>query len=163
MKNKISETIKNVRIALGQTSKGVYRLDRITDSFSLSSSINSKASALQAVKRDLIDKTKQLYDEILKITESLPRRIIFHKKRTALIKELMQLEVDAKAAVKVLEDQINKEQSQRQNRGNDEIKKFQERCNERKQQIGLDRDRKLSALNTERTNSEKAHSEAIKN
>lgn len=162
VKEKISETIKNVRVALGQTSKGAYRLDRITDSFSLSSTVKDHSSALQAVKRELIDKAKQLYEEILRITESLPRKIIFHKKRTALIKELMQLETDANAAVKVLEDQINKEQLQRQNKGNDEIKRFRDKCNERKQQIGLERDRKITALNTERSNSEKSYSEALK-
>ena len=162
VKDKISEIIKNVRVALGQTSKGVHRLDRITDSFTLTSSIKDKSAALQAVKKDLIEKAKQLYDEILRITESLPRKIIFHKKRTALIKELMQLETDAKSAVKVLEDQINKEQLKRQNKGNDEIRRFREQCNERKQQIGVERDRKLAALNTERANSEKTYSEALK-
>lgn len=162
VKDRISETIKNLQVALGKTSKGVYRLDRITASFSLSSVIKDKSAALQAVRIDLIDKAKRIYDEILRITESLPRKIIFHKKRTALIKELLQLESDAKVALQMLEDLINKEQLQRQNNGNEEVKRFREQCNERKQKIGLERDRKLAALNAERATVEKNNSDSLK-
>lgn len=162
VRDEISENINDVRVALGKTSKGVHKLDRITDSFSLSSTIKDKTAALQAVKSDLVDDAEELYYEILRITKSLPRKIIFHKKRTALIKELMQLEKDAKDAVQVLEDYINKEQLQRQNRGQEDIRRFREQCNERKQQIGSERDRKLAALNNERSNSEKTYSESMR-
>jgi predicted nucleic acid-binding Zn-ribbon protein len=146
-RKKLSDELSRVEVILGQTFTGVSKLKKICDSFEpKKQTIATQSDALKAVDKSMVDEAELLYEKIKDITESLPKKVIFNKKRTSYIKMLVEMKEAVQEAVIWLEVQSKKEQQLRKKKCDDNCSAARKKCNQSKQSIISQRDTALKTL-----------------
>ena len=133
-----SEIIKDLNRQIDRVEKilGKAKLDKIIKALKLDlAPINDVNNAKDYLSDSAIRNAEELVRRIQIITESLPRRIFRNNRRTAYIKQLLEIRENAKNALGYIRNSIQKKQNKRQD---DYIKTtgfINSTCNRNKQNI----------------------------
>lgn len=154
----IQKVISGVDILLGKTLKGISKLKRIVDSFDKPQiNITGRQEALDAVEKSVANEADRIYYKIKDITESLPKKVIFNRKRTSCIKALIEMDLSAQEAIHWLELESRREQQERQAKSNERCARLRSECNQNKQAIMNKRDEDVRLLQEEREQAKKQY------
>ena len=146
----IERSITRVKTIMGDTFTGESKFDKVSKSIKLkNSSVGDSKVALSYLSKDSIYSAERLTGIVREITESLPKKIIFNKKRTAAIKELLELKNNVETSIRILEREVRSAQGARDKVFEQKTRSIRESSNRNKQDVIESRDRNVKALRTE--------------
>jgi len=147
---KIDKIVNNVNILLGNTLSGKSKFEQIKKEIKLESiTVSERSVAISCVSKDVEQDAQRLIGKIREITESLPKKIVFNKKRTEAIKDLLQLQLNAKVALHWLENSIKDLQAKKTIDSDKRCQRLREECNQNKQNLIDKREAELQRLRKE--------------
>lgn len=157
----IEGVLWNVDVLLGKTLAGTSRLKKICDSFSKPEiSITERKEAMDAVEKSLCSEADRLYKIIKDVTESLPKKVIFNRKRTSCIKKLVEMNAAAEEAVLWIESENRKEEEERKKKSDEKCASLRKECNRNKQTIISEKDIKVRSLQEKREKMRRQYQES---
>ena len=143
----IETSLSRVKTIMGDTLAGESKFEKIRKSIKLDSNsdIDSK-TAYDYLSKDSVYCAEKIVGIVREITESLPKKIIFNKKRTAAIKELLELRNIVEESLKLVEKEIKNEQTSRNQVYENNTRSARETCNRNKQEVIDRRDKEVKKL-----------------
>ena len=145
----LSTIYQEVDAILGQTFTGKNKLSKILADYTIDGEVPSVDAALSIMSVDYSKEAREARDEIRKITESLPRKIIFNSKRTKLIRWLAVVDAKVANAQSIIEAESFKNQQQMRTQSDRRCRDYRTVCNNRKEELINKRDKYIASQNAE--------------
>ena len=146
----IEKSITRVKTIMGDTFTGESKFEKVSKSIKVDpTNVSDSKAALSYLSKDSIYSAERLTVIVRDITESLPKKIIFNKKRTEAIKELLELKSNVEASIKIIEKEIRSAQLTRDRAFEQKTRSIRETCNRNKQDVIERRDRDVKVIRTE--------------
>lgn len=149
LRKQVRDIYREVDTILGQTFTGKNKLEQILANQTIDGSVSGLSTAKSLLSTGSVAEARELRDEIKKITESLPRKVIFNSKRTKLICRLAELDAKLDSAQKVVETQFVNDHKARQNASRERCRNYRTVCNNKKEELINKRDRYIASQNEE--------------
>ena len=149
LRKQVRDIYREVDTILGQTFTGKNKLEQILANQTIDGNVSGLSSAKSLLSSGSVTEAKELRDEIKKITESLPRKVIFNAKRTKLICRLSELDAKLDSAQKVVETQFVNDHKARQDASRERCRNYRTVCNNKKEELINKRDRYIASQNEE--------------
>lgn len=149
LRKQVRDIYREVDTILGQTFTGKNKLEQILANQTIDGSVPSLSAAKSFLSTSSIAEARELRDEIKKITESLPRKVIFNAKRTKLICRFAELDAKLESAQKVVETQFVNDHKARQEASRERCKNYRTTRNNKKEELINKRDRYIASQNEE--------------
>ena len=149
LRKQVRDIYREVDTILGQTFTGKNKLEQILANQTIDGSVSGLSTAKSLLSTGSVAEARELRDEIKKITESLPRKVIFNSKRTKLICRLAELDAKLDSAQKVVETQFVDDHKARQDASRERCRNYRTVCNNKKEELINKRDRYIASQNEE--------------
>lgn len=149
LRKQVRDIYREVDTILGQTFTGKNKLEQILANQTIDGSVSGLSAAKSLLRTSSVAGAHELRDEIKKITESLPRKVIFNAKRTKLICRFAELEAKLESAQKVVETQFVNDHKARQEASRERCKNYRTTRNNKKEELINKRDRYIASQNEE--------------
>lgn len=149
LRKQVRDIYREVDTILGQTFTGKNKLEQILANQTIDGNVSGLSSAKSLLSSGSVAEAKELRDEIKKITESLPRKVIFNSKRTKLICRLAELDAKLESAQKAVETQFVNDHKSRQDASRERCRNYRTVCNNKKEELINKRDRYIASQNEE--------------
>ena len=149
LRKQVRDIYREVDTILGRTFTGKSKLEQILANQTLDGNVSNLSNAKSLLNASSVAEAQELRDEIKKITESLPRKVIFNAKRTKLICRLAELDVKLEGAQKLVEAQFVNDHKVRQEASRERCRKYRTACNDKKEELINKRDRYIASQNEE--------------
>lgn len=160
-RKRIGGVLSDVDILLGKTLRGGSRFKKICYSLEKPRiNIAGKAEALEAVEKSVVDEAQSTYDTIKDITESLLKKVIFYKKRTACIKKLLEIDTAAREAILWMESENRKEEEKRRKDSDERCAQLRAECSRNRQEIVNKKNDAVSLLQKKRGQADEQYQES---
>lgn len=149
LRKQVRDIYREVDTILGQTFTGKNKLEQILANQTIDGSVSGLSDAKSLLSTSSVAEARELRDEIKKITESLPRKVIFNAKRTKLICRFAELDAKLESAQKVVETQFVNDHKARQEASRERCKNYRTTRNNKKEELINKRDRYIASQNEE--------------
>ena len=158
---KLTAIYQEVDTILGKTITGENKLSRILAAYTIDGEVPTLDAALSIMSTDYSEEARKTRDEIRKITESLPRRIIFNSKRTKLVRWFAVLHAKVENAQRVIEAESARNQLQLRVQSDQRCKKYRAERNDKKEELINKRDKYIASQNAEMKRVNDAYQKAV--
>lgn len=147
LRKQVRDIYREVDTILGTTITGKNKLEQILANRTIDGNVTGLGNAKSLLIADSVKQATELRNKIGSITESLPKKIIFHAKRTKLICRLAELDAKLESAQKIVETQFVSDYKVLQEKSRERCKKYRSICNNKKEEVINNRDRYIAAQN----------------
>lgn len=143
----IHELYREVDLILGETIAGENKRKRILAGHKAVKQVKNVEEAQKLLSEKTVEKAEELRSEIQRISESLPRVVLFHSKRTKLVCEFADLDAKVSTAAGMLRQQMSKNHEIRQRNADSRCRAKRESCRKEKEKLTLKRDKEIEKEN----------------
>lgn len=154
LRKQVKDIYHEVDTILGTTLLGKNKLQQILANQTIDGNVSGLAEANALLNSDCVLQARNLCEEIISITESLPKKVIFHIRRTKRICSLAELSAKLESAQKLVETQFVAEYKGLQAKSNERRKQYRAMSNNKKEEIINRRDKYIAAQTKEISNAQ---------